>query len=326
MRGGAACAVLDDGRVLCGSGDEGLWAPPGELDSNLSAPEGAFFVPGLQGVDELCVSSRMLCARARGGEVRCRGRVDLDDGSPRGVSAGEVAGVPAGSALRAVGDDCVLTHPDGARGQVVPPRGLTDAWREAPLSNFVRDCALRDGSPRCAGSNDNALLANEVTPSFTRDAPSSLFGLRGVREVAFSGRHGCAVLAEGGVRCWGRNLSGQLGTGDARSRAVPAPVPGLEDARALRLNDELSCAVRASGEVWCWGTSSAGLFAVEGVTSRLAPAAIPGLTGVSDLALTRDAACALKRDGTVWCWGRDGWSAGGARAPSWQIRPVSIAP
>lgn len=324
------CGILTDGRAICWAGDANLWAPPGELDSNLGAPVGAFFVPDFQGVEELCLTMRMLCARLRGGEVRCRGMVnvepDADGHSPQGVSVGTVADVPQGSTLRQVGGQCALTHPDGARAQVALPSGLTSAWREEPLSNIVRSCELRDGSPRCTGSNDGELLANAAAPLVTREAPSSLFGLRGVREVAFSGRHGCAVLDDGSVRCWGRNLSGQLGTGDARSRAVPVSVPGLEDVRALRLIDEMSCAIRASGEVWCWGTSTSGLFAVDGVTSRLTPAAIPGLTEVTDLALTRNAACALKRDGTVWCWGSDGWSAGGPRPPAWQIRPVSIAP
>ncbi|MEZ4392057.1 MAG: hypothetical protein R3A48_13245 [Polyangiales bacterium] len=329
LRGSSTCALLADGRVVCGGGDESQWAPPGELDSNLRAPEGVSFVPDMQGVEALCVTTNMLCARLRGGEVRCRGGVarelDSDEGSTRGVSVGAVEGVPPGSALRELDGDCVLTHPDGARRRVALPRGLSDAWLEEPPSSAARDCELRDGAARCAGSNAHGLLANEVTPSFSREAPSSLFGLSGVRDVAFSGRHGCAVLADGSVRCWGRNLSGQIGTGDARSRAIPSAVVGVDDARAVRLNDEMSCAVRASGEVWCWGTSIRGLFGADGVTSRLAPVAIPGLSGVADLALTDSAACALKRDGTVWCWGRDAWSAPGARAPDWQIRRVSIA-
>ncbi len=39
--------------------------------------------------------------------------------------------------------------------------------------------------------------------------------------------HTCAVLASGGVYCWGDNFYGQLGTGDTTARLIPTASLGL---------------------------------------------------------------------------------------------------
>ncbi len=42
--------------------------------------------------------------------------------------------------------------------------------------------------------------------------------------IALGGHHTCVLLAGGGVKCWGWNYYGQLGTGDTRDRLSPANV------------------------------------------------------------------------------------------------------
>ena len=39
--------------------------------------------------------------------------------------------------------------------------------------------------------------------------------------------HTCAVLSGGGVDCWGANMYGQLGTGDATEKLTPTGVTEL---------------------------------------------------------------------------------------------------
>jgi len=48
--------------------------------------------------------------------------------------------------------------------------------------------------------------------------------LEGVESVSVSINHTCAVLTTGGVRCWGNNDSGQLGTGTRDESLVPTAV------------------------------------------------------------------------------------------------------
>lgn len=40
--------------------------------------------------------------------------------------------------------------------------------------------------------------------------------------------HTCVVLPEGTVKCWGRNLEYQLGTGNDTPSDVPIPVQSLD--------------------------------------------------------------------------------------------------
>jgi hypothetical protein len=46
--------------------------------------------------------------------------------------------------------------------------------------------------------------------------------------IAARGFHGCALLGEGNVRCWGDDIHGELGDGShGRSGEVPVEVVGL---------------------------------------------------------------------------------------------------
>ncbi len=38
--------------------------------------------------------------------------------------------------------------------------------------------------------------------------------------------HTCAMEADGGVKCWGRNDNGQLGIGSTSQQTSPVAVPG----------------------------------------------------------------------------------------------------
>lgn len=49
-------------------------------------------------------------------------------------------------------------------------------------------------------------------------------GVEGARKVSLSEEHACVLLADGRVRCWGRNRRGQLGTGTLDDTTVPTLV------------------------------------------------------------------------------------------------------
>ena len=96
-------------------------------------------------------------------------------------------------------------------------------------------CALlTSGGVDCWGLNNNGNLGSGITegpdacnngPCST--APAAVLGvggtgtLSGATSVLSAGSSYCAILASGGVDCWGRNESGELGDGTSTASDVP---------------------------------------------------------------------------------------------------------
>src|SRR5690606_20876687 len=84
-----------------------------------------------------------------------------------------------------------------------------------------------------------------------------------VTQVA-AGRHTCAVLSTGQLKCWGANTAGELGLGhtntigDEPSEMPPPDVPLDEPVKHVAVGITVTggnhtCAVLQSGAVRCWG-------------------------------------------------------------------------
>src|SRR5207245_9381077 len=74
-------------------------------------------------------------------------------------------------------------------------------------------CAvLGDGTVQCWGENVEGELG-DGTSGGSSSPPVRVVGLTGAVAVSGGYRHTCALLGEGTVQGWGRNLEGQTGDG-----------------------------------------------------------------------------------------------------------------
>ena len=68
-------------------------------------------------------------------------------------------------------------------------------------------------------------------------------GLSSVIAIAAGGFHSCAIVSGNTARCWGDNVSGQLGNGSTSDSLTPVTVSGLSTAAAITAGDYHSCAL-----------------------------------------------------------------------------------
>jgi alpha-tubulin suppressor-like RCC1 family protein len=200
-------------------------------------------------------------------------------------------------------------------------------------------CAVfQGGSVRCWGRGDNGRLGYKSTSNvgdMTTPATAGNVDVGGaVAQIAVGGRHTCALLEGGRVRCWGWGERGQLGYGnreDIGDDETPASAGDVDlggPVIQISAGGEHTCAVLANGRVRCWGDNSAAqlgtgwretgppsTFAVDVVIEnekliRVGDDETP--TSISEIDLgapTIDVSaglqhtCALRNDGMAFCWG-----------------------
>lgn len=186
-------------------------------------------LPRLSGIAEIGTGEGFSCARGDQGELWCWGRNDngqLGDGSTN----------PSTTPVR------VSTALAATRLSVGPQHA----------------CAvMSDDSVRCWG--DNALGELGVDPAGMPMASSPVAAYyNGNVDQLELGRDFTCVRDVANVRCWGSNVSDQLGSPgfvDSYS-AYAQTVANISDASDLAVGDAHACVVRPGNEVWCWGDNS----------------------------------------------------------------------
>ncbi|GIV88960.1 MAG: chromosome condensation regulator RCC1 [Chloroflexus sp.] len=344
---GHTCALTSSGGVWCWGGNYS-----GQLgDGTTTARSTPVAVSGLpSGVTAIAAGVVHTCARTSSGGVWCWGynsSGQLGDGTTTARSTPvAVSGLGSGVTAIAAGNyhTCALTSSGGmrcwgrnndgqlgdgsytARSTPVAVSGLGSGVTAIAAGNY-HTCALTgSGGVRCWGANSDGQLGDGLyTDSSTPVAVSGLGS--GVTAIAAGGFHTCARTSSGGVRCWGRNDSGQLGDGTMTDRGTPVAVSGLaSEVTAIAAGGVHTCALTSSGGVWCWGRNFYGQLGDGTTTNRSTPVAVSGLTsGVTDIAAGHAHTCALTGSGGVWCWGRnDGGQLGDGTTTS-SSTPVAVS-
>ncbi|APV50551.1 hypothetical protein BWI17_13150 [Betaproteobacteria bacterium GR16-43] len=353
-----SCALNTDGLVQCW-GHNGYGQVGDGTAANKLVPT---TVTGLAGpAAQIFAGNRRTCAVLRNGAVQCWGE-NTDGALGLGYSGGNVllpttvSGLPQGVLHMAVGANrtCAVV-PDGG-GTVrcwgrhlldgnldinatdVP--GLTGVARVA--IGYAHACAmLANGTVSCWGDNSTGQLGINTFDA-SSETPVQVVNLGGnARDIAATTSSTCVVLDTGAVRCWGSNVSGELGdnggifgTTTSNSR-VPVTVYGLPAGiRSIHgapygtvLNGgNAFCALTVSGRGKCWGVS--GLQAGDGTnnSTKRVPANV-GFSGrYPTMGLGANHTCTRTWGLNARCWGSnaDG-QVGEAGTPGIQSTPLSLS-
>jgi alpha-tubulin suppressor-like RCC1 family protein len=179
-------------------------------------------------------------------------------------------------------------------------------------------CAVvSDGTVWCWGSNATGQLGNGSVGGTVKLA-QQVPGLTGVKKVStLSSGATCALLTSGGVKCWGDNWGGQMGTGTLTA-PVPSPttVAGVANATDLEAGNTHTCVLLTDKTVQCWGSNVMGQLGVGSTSATVGtPKPVLATTGAANSKLANVTAlmnggwnnhmCAVLSDQTAVCWGDD---------------------
>jgi alpha-tubulin suppressor-like RCC1 family protein len=318
-------------------GEVHCWGDPtGQLSLGGPSTSAAFNtrkVMGLTGATAVAMNPYATCALLQGGGLKCWGQGPFVSGSssatPQDImgATSNIAGLHAGPYGFCVRNDMGSVRCWGGTSQLQDVMGLGAASSVGVASSHK--CALLQGTGelRCWGSNYYGELGTGTGVSSS--TPVTPFGLgMGVSALGVGLDYSCVLMANTGLKCWGRNTGGQLGNGQATTSfaARPDDVAGLSGATggvtSLLVGSGFACARLTSGAVKCWGDDHSGSITPDLQRSHAVPVDYAALSNLAQLASARDFACALSTDGTVSCWGANG--AGQLGHPSFWTLPQEV--
>lgn len=171
-------------------------------------------------------------------------------------------------------------------------------------------CALlASGTMRCWGMNEYYQLGTGSNVPAQITVPVTASVVSGtIVQMAPNTNHTCVLLSNGGVKCWGSNMSGALGIGSSNIAPLSTPQTptGLgSGVSRISAGKEMTCAIMIGGALKCWGSNmqyqlGAGLAADEKIPNQ-----VTGLTsGVVDVRGGAGYACAVVTDRAM-CWGNN---------------------
>lgn len=340
------CALTIGGGVKCWGSNAG-----GQLGDNSSTDRHAQVdVAGLtSGAASIAAGKYHTCARTTSGGIKCWGDNSFgqlgDNSTSQRLTAVDVTGMTTGVAAVSAGfsHTCALTalgqvkcwgdNGHGELGDATTTRSSVAVDVVGFASGIAaisvgaeHSCALTtDGGIKCWGYNGLGQLGDNSTSE--RLIAVDVTGLAsGVVTVATGYYHTCALTVSGGVKCWGKNDTGQLGVNSTDQRLIAGDVSGLTSGvTTLAVGGNHACALTAGNGVKCWGHNGYGQLGDNSTTDRLTAVDVAGLTsGVATVVTGLTHSCALTSAGGVKCWGYNAYGQLGDTTTIQRPTPVDV--
>jgi cysteine-rich repeat protein len=222
----SSCALLANGTLKCwGSGQNGALGHGEWVDAELSPVT----VSGLAAVDSISGGQHHMCAHRTDHSIRCWGYNGYH----------QITATDSGSNIN------VPTEPEGSAGALQVGTG------------GYHTCFIRaDGKVYCFGYNHHGELGRGSSGD-AQHTIEPVQGVAGAKAVSLGRHHGCAIVADDTLKCWGYGGAGELGDGANSHRNTAVSVVDLSGVTHINLpsNTHSSCA--ASGqEMYCWGQNN----------------------------------------------------------------------
>ena len=300
-----------------------------DLGSDQTASDQAPATLAISGMRSISAGVWHTCLVNSAGAAQCWGK---GGGGQLGNGSGEdrntpvaVSGLSSGVIMISAGEEntCALLDTGGVKcwgygsptgygfiGSSTPVdvSGLTSGVAAVSVG-WGHACALLNtGAVKCWGSNRWGQLGNGLT-GIGGETPVDVTGLSsGVTAISAGTEYSCAVLHLGGIKCWGRSYSGQLGDGTFFDSRTPVDVSGLSSAVAVAAGGSGSgsstCALTNSGAAKCWGDNYYGALGNGSMAnSSNVPVDVHGISAAVSLSVGDSFACATLSTGALQCWG-----------------------
>ena len=308
-----ACALLDDGAVVCwGRNNAGqLGTSGGDKDTPQSINLG---------------TGRTATSIHAGGNYNC---AILDDASVK----------------------CWGQNDEGQLGRGFTSSSENTPATINSLGSGARPWLLRPPSVRCVRSlttvrsSAGATIPTDswgtVAPhTDISSPPSSAINLgsgRTAKAITGGEAHFCAILDDDSVKCWGNGSNGKLGTGSTSDQRTPTSTTGSfgsgRYAVAIDAGYQHTCAILDNGDLTCWGSDADGQLgngATTGTKSSLQSTVVNLGSGRTAISLSAGGkhTCAQLDNHQLMCWGHRGsgqvGDGGGYNNPSDRVSPVSV--
>jgi alpha-tubulin suppressor-like RCC1 family protein len=335
--GSHTCARISGGTVNCW-GDDAQGALGN--DSTVSSA-GPVPVSGLTTAQSISTGDTDSCAVLVGGLVRCWGDNrygQLGDGSvnqqqlvptPLAATAYQVSAHVKHTTIT-LGTKATFTgtvSPRDPRATLsIETETSPDVWTTVAKAKLSKSSRYTVSFVPAGESLFRIAVAGTATHSEGLSTPVEINAEAHASDASVALNHGCAVITNRSVRCWGSDDNGKLGDGtDFHNSEVPLLVVGLSTAVSVVTGGLNSCALLSTATVKCWGADADGQLGNGSFNPSETAVAVKSLTKVKALASGYFHTCALLAAGTVKCWGdgTDGQLGNGKKKNS--DVPVTVA-